>query len=276
LPSRVFRAYYLAEFPEEEGVVFGNISNCFKKDHLFEPAPLNLSETFVLAADLAKHEDYTWISVWSVQRRKVVWMDEWKDLSWELTLKKIAAVAAHYNNAEIIMDQTGLGDPLVEQIRGMDIQSKVEGYVFGNQSKRAVIDGLILGFEKQDFVIPYHSEDNHFRIMERAKEELESYEYEISDAGNIKYDAAEGFDCDAVISLALGYWKISNFLTPGFRSLDITGAESKQEKSLLTEEQILAKKKLQEEKNKNVLLDHYRNKLINLFNRGDDDNDDSD
>jgi hypothetical protein len=43
--------------------------------------------------------------------------------------------------------------------------------------------------------------------IETIIDELESFGYQISDAGNIKYGAPEGFNDDCVMSLALSIWQ---------------------------------------------------------------------
>jgi hypothetical protein len=211
LPEKAFRAYYLAQFPESGGVVFGNIDQCFDPAGTFEP-PLT-GHRYVLGSDLGKHRDFTVCFVMDVTTRRIVWREKWKDLDWNTTARKIIELGELYNFADIIIDATGVGDPVLDNMVASGTGCEVQGFKFTNQSKRPLVENLVLGFDKQDLILPGPD-------CADTKEELEYFGFEITDSGNIRYEAEEGHD-DEVFSLALCYWWVTNQITPGVRILNV-------------------------------------------------------
>ena len=66
--------------------------------------------------DLAKTEDYTVLVIMN-REREVVFCDRFHRLDWGLQIVRIKAATARYNNACILCDVTGVGDPIVEALR---------------------------------------------------------------------------------------------------------------------------------------------------------------
>lgn len=195
LPYDVFRQEYLAEFLEDGAGVFRGIRNCVKGE-LEEPQP---GHEYVLAWDVAKHTDFSVMIVMDTKRRHVVAFDRFNRIDYALQVNRLEALAKKYN-ARVIMDSTGVGDPLLEQVKSRGIIA--EGYQFTNTSKQQLIEHLAVMIEKQEISYP------DIKVLIN---ELMTYQYEITRAGNIKYYAPEGYHDDCVISLALAVWSCKNF-----------------------------------------------------------------
>ena len=73
-----------------------------------------------------------------------------------------------------------------------------EGYHLSNTSKQHLIEHLAVGIEQRFVTFPK---------IDVLIHELQVFEYEITRAGNLRYNAPSGFHDDCVISLALAYWK---------------------------------------------------------------------
>lgn len=213
LPERAFRCYYLAEFPESDGIVFTGIDRIFDERIKFEANP-NPGERYIASLDLAKHGDWTQLVVGSVQRRQIVCVLRWRDLGWEVSWRKALSYAQHYNTADCIIDATTYGDPILESMKAENQPCRVEGFNFTGSSKPALIQNLVLGIEKADVHIPADKDFSYCR------EELECYEFDLTESGHIKYGAPDGQHDDFVTALALFYHHLTHRVTPGIRIYD--------------------------------------------------------
>jgi len=190
LPERVFEALYNAVISEDGAGVFVNPRACFAGT-LQEP---QLGKVYVAGVDLARKHDFTVITVMDAYTHHVVHWDRFHDLPWHMQRDRIAAIARHYNHAKLCVDATGLGDPNIEELVRDGLL--VEGFVFTNQTKRELIERLVVALEKKQISFP---EEGTGTLIG----ELESFEYQTTAFGNITYSAPDGYKDDAVLSLAL-------------------------------------------------------------------------
>jgi len=191
LPSDVYTQEIEAEFLDMCSSVFKNIRACVK-GVLEEPQP---GREYLIGWDPAKYQDFSVIIVMDLYRRHVVGFERLQQIDYSFQIQKIELIAKKYNNAKIIVDSTGVGDPLLEALerRGLD----VEGVVLTNTSKKQLIENLSLGIEQQEISFPE---------IPVLLNELEIFEYQITHAGNVIYSAPEGYHDDCVLALALAYW----------------------------------------------------------------------
>jgi hypothetical protein len=92
------------------------------------------------------------------------------------------------------MDMTGVGDPLLEQLKKRQLVA--DGYLFNNTSKKTLIEELVVGIEQQRCTFP----DLPVLIGE-----LRTMEYTLTPSRLVQYAAPQGSHDDTVISLALAY-----------------------------------------------------------------------
>lgn len=229
LPERAFRCYYLAEFPESDGIVFSNINACFDPGIRFEENP-NPGEQYIASLDLARHGDFCVLIIGSVQRRCIVNILRWREMGWEASWRRALSYAEAYNNASCIIDCTTYGDPILESMQSSNTPCNVEGYNFTGKSKGPLIDNLVLGLEKTDIHIPAE------QATDWCKEELEIYEFDISESGNIKYGSPEGKYDDFVTSLAMWYWHLCHQQSPGIRVFDMNSVRRIEQENIQAEE----------------------------------------
>ena len=189
LPSDVFRQEYEAEFLQDSAGVFRNIKDCIAGS--FEE-PTNKS--YYIGWDIAKTQDFSVLTVMD-SNNQVVAFDRFNQIDYSLQLKRVEMLAKKYR-AVVLMDSTGAGDPVLEQLRKMGVA--VEGYHLSNTSKQHLIEHLAVGIEQRLLTFPQ---------IDVLVHELQVYEYEITRAGNLRYNAPSGFHDDCVISLGLAYWK---------------------------------------------------------------------
>jgi len=96
-----------------------------------------------------------------------------------------------------MVDSTGLGDPIISDLRTLGLT--IHEYQFTANSKRQLIDNLIIAIEQQEVSFP--------EIQELINE-LELFEYQ-STANGVKYGAPSGYHDDCIISLGLAYQLVS-------------------------------------------------------------------
>ena len=79
---------------------------------------------------------------------------------------------------------------------------RVKPYLFTARSKAALIDNLSLLLEQKKIVLP------KVELWPDAIDELESFEFAITDAGNVRTGAPSGTHDDIVIALGLAAWQL--------------------------------------------------------------------
>jgi len=192
LPERVFRQEYQAQFLDDGGEVFRGIRECVRGDFA---QPKN-AKRYYMGVDLAKSHDYTVIIILD-EGGHCVYFDRFNSIAWTVQKKRIIDTAKLFN-ASVLLDSTGLGDPILDDLI---YHISVEGFKFSNTSKRQLIENLSIGIERGSVSFP--------EIPELINE-LSIFSFEQSSTGVIRYNAPDGLHDDCVIALALAYWKYNN------------------------------------------------------------------
>ena len=192
LPEAIFAQEVLAEFVEGAGSVFRNIEACLAGQ--LQQAPVE-SGTYVMGVDLAKHEDWTVITVLDADTGQVVAWQRFQHLDWHIQREMIRTLYTTWGRPFTLVDSTGVGDPVVEELKreGMDC----EGFGFTAASKSELVTSLMLAFEQEAIHIP--------PSCDVLRSELGAYTYEMTPRGNVQYGAPAGFHDDAVMSLGLAW-----------------------------------------------------------------------
>ena len=187
LPRHVFEELYLGVAQDDIAGVFINIRACIANTF---SDPKN-DEMYYMGLDLAKHTDFTVISILN-SKKQLVYFERFNQLDWGFQKNKIESIANNYNGAEIVMDSTGIGDPIYDDLKERGLN--VVGLKFTNESKKRLIEGLSIAIQEKNISFPDISE---------LISELDMFEYQITPSGNITYAAPEGYNDDCVVSLAL-------------------------------------------------------------------------
>ena len=208
LPDRVFRQEFGAEFIEGSGAVFRNVRECAVLDWQ-EPAPQGI---YYAGLDLAKVEDYT-VLVMIKREREVVFVERFHRLDWAIQMARIEAATKRYRRARVLCDTTGAGEPIYESLRRSGCS--VDPYPFTMKSKSALVDNLVLMLEQKLIKLPKPE------LWPEGIDELESFEFSVTDAGNVRTGAPSGVHDDCVIALALAAWQIRpSKPVPGIHIID--------------------------------------------------------
>jgi hypothetical protein len=211
MPVAIFQQEYLAMFLNDESNVFRGVAGC-ERGSLEKPQQ---GRHYVLAADLAKHKDYTVIIVMDRITRHVVYIERFNKISWPFQKSRIIQIAQDYNRAYIIVDATGVGDAIYDDL--VESGLKVEPYkLHSNEPKRILIEKLILSIEQARISWPRADAECVFsdRMTKRQallqlRKELESYEFKKTPNGATKYEAPSGQHDDCVVALALANFVVA-------------------------------------------------------------------
>ena len=191
LPDYVFKELYLAE-PSEDG------SNPFGYQHIAASVkPLSNKQPKYFGIDLAKSFDYTCI-IGLDEDGMIAYFDRFQT-DWMQTKAKILSTIG---NASTMIDSTGVGDGIVEDIQRL--RPNVEGFKFSSSSKQQIMEGLVFAIQQRKTSV---LEGTH-------KNELETFEFEYSRTG-VKYTAPQGLHDDTVCAHALAYKCLSGFSSKG-------------------------------------------------------------
>jgi hypothetical protein len=193
LPEAVFKELYLAEPSDDQGNPFGlkAIARCIN------PMGMQQGASVVHGLDFAKKQDWTVDCGLDEHGRLTKFLR--MQVGWE---QQIPILKDSIGYTPTLADATGVGDPIVERLQKTP-GAKVEGYIFSQQSKQRLMEGLALAIQSgevsfpdaPDGALPHDHPGN-------IRRELEIFEYEYTRTG-VRYSAPEGFNDDCVMALAL-------------------------------------------------------------------------
>jgi hypothetical protein len=187
LPADAFRQYYEAEFMDNNAGVFAGLMDCVGGE--FETPRKGID--YIGGLDLAKHQDFTVFSVWNKSTRHLVKYYRFNKLNWPLQKREIIDIAKTWNDCQICIDRTGVGDAIYDDLAP---RLNLTPFHFTNHSKADLIQKYKLAIEKGMISFP----NDPIWLGEH-----EIYEYQISPSGNMTYNAPDGWHDDCVIAGAL-------------------------------------------------------------------------
>lgn len=194
MPERVFKQEYEASFLPDAAGVFRGIREIIKDDCLRDV--IN-GHRYLMGVDLGKHEDFTVLTVIDQMNNNVVFFDRFNKIDYPFQKARIVSTAKRYNNARIIVDSTGVGEPIKDDLQREGLF--IDDFKFSNKSKKELIEKASIYIEQKNVWIPPNID---------LIDELEAFGYELSDAGNIIYKAPSGVHDDCVMSLCLAIWEL--------------------------------------------------------------------
>jgi len=196
-PTALYSQEYEVQFLDGAAQFFKRVrNNIYPKDVILPD-----SGDFQLGVDLAKYNDWTVLTPFNLNYFVVYPQDRFNQVDWNLQKAKIEATARRYNNALIWPDSTGIGDPIIEDLksRGLNIGGEEgKGFKFTETSRQNLLNNLAILLEQDKIKIP----DDPGLLTE-----LESFQY-VLENGKIKVRVPEGLHDDRVMSLALAVWGI--------------------------------------------------------------------
>lgn len=204
-PQALYAQEYECSFIEGAGQFFRRINqNTYDQNKI-----LPEQGDFQLGVDLAKYQDWTVITPFNLNHFIAYPQERFNQVDWNLQKARIEASARRHaaidthESALIWPDATGVGDPVVEDLkaRGLRIGGEnQEGFKFSETSRTNLLNNLAILLEQDKIKIP----DDDGLISE-----LEAFTYSLTDRGKIRVGVPEGMHDDRVMSLALAVWGVS-------------------------------------------------------------------
>lgn len=199
MSQALYNQEFECDFLEGEGAVFRNVrAICTAKPE----KPVH-DELYVIGADLGKVQDYTVLTVYRRSTNEQVYKDRFREYEWPFQKKKIKAISKYYNDALVMLDATGLGDPVADDLIRAGVP--VEPIKITEPMKKEMIEKLSIWIEQQMIKIIANPND----LSDTTLIEFDNFSYDISNTGKIRYNAREGYHDDIVISHALAIWGLS-------------------------------------------------------------------
>lgn len=195
IPKETYLQNYEAIFFDQAASYFKNVRDIVSDDCLSEPIS---GHQYILAVDLAKYRDWNVITVLDKYEHKIVYIDRFQKENYTFVKEKILTLARKYNQATIILDSTGLGRPISDDLKREYLF--VNDFQFTGKSKEELLSKLKIYIDQKAILIP---------PFEPLIEELEAFTIKRLPSGRIIYSAPEGYHDDCVISLALAVWQLT-------------------------------------------------------------------
>jgi len=188
MTQALFNQEMECEFLEGEASVFRGVRDVMTS----EPEEPQDGHLYVMGTDLAKVQDYTVIAVYDRSTNKQVYQTRFNTIEWPYQKAKIRAVAEHYNNALVVLDATGIGDPIADDLLRAGVA--VEPFKFTNETKKDIVEKLSIWIEQKKIeMLP----------IEETAFEFDNFAYEMMPGGRLRYSAPIGLNDDIVMAHAL-------------------------------------------------------------------------
>jgi hypothetical protein len=188
MSQALYNQEWECEFLEGEGSVFRGVREVMTAQFA---KPIQ-DHYYVVGCDVAKVTDYTVLAVYDRQTNAQVYQDRFKTLEWPFQKRRIKAVADHFNRAVVVIDATGLGDPIADDLSRANVA--VESFKITEQSKKDLVEKLSIYIEQHRITMLPITETGF---------EFDNFSYTIGPTGKIRYEALQGFHDDIVMAHAL-------------------------------------------------------------------------
>lgn len=192
-PEAFFEQEYYCKFIEGAGSFFRRVRENVKED-----SGDHTNHQFQIGVDLAKYQDWTVITPFCLNCFHALQQDRFNQVDWNLQKARIQAVAYKYNNARVVVDATGVGDPIAEDLANSGLN--VEGFKFTEMSRRQLLDNLAVLIEQDRVKL---SPDDGLVA------ELQSMMFTLNEAGKVKVAVPDSLHDDRIMSLALAVWQVT-------------------------------------------------------------------
>ena len=192
LPEAIYKAEYEGEFLEGESQVFSNFNNCTFNNKY--PMP---SGKVYIGVDLGRESDYT-VAVAMDRAGNVIdiYRDNQKD--WDLMQDNILQLTRKWS-ATLMVETNSMGTVIFESLKKR--WPDTHPFVTSNQSKKDIIESLILAFNEESVKIP------DLELAPELHQELEVFEMSYNPkTRTVKYAARPPFHDDIVMALSIANW----------------------------------------------------------------------
>lgn len=204
MSQALYNQEFECEFLEGAGSVFRNVRECMTAQPHDPNTPEHKDDIYVIGCDLAKVKDWTVVRVYSRTTNSLVFSDRFQTIEWPFQKKRIQMISKHFRNALVMLDATGIGDPICDDLLRANVP--VEPIKITEPLKKELVEKLSIWIEQKKV---------HLLKDETALFEYENFSYNIGPTGKIRYGAKEGFHDDIVMADALAVWSLQPIYQEG-------------------------------------------------------------
>jgi len=194
MSKALYAQEYLCSFTENASAVFRDIEKHTYPAHEWVH---NDNAKYQLGVDLAKFNDYTVLTPFNLTTFQVGPQDSFNKIDYSLQKAKIEGAYYQYNKPLVVMDSTGVGNPVVDDLVNKGIN--ISPFTFTYNSRNELLINLQILLEQDKIKIPDDPE---------LLEELKSAFFDVTPQGRTKIVVPDDKHDDRIMSLALAVWQI--------------------------------------------------------------------
>lgn len=183
---------YEAKFSEDRGAVFRRITEAVAPAPYDRPQP---GHAYVVGVDWGRSKDYTAIAVVDAANGKMVALERFNEVGWELQRSRLAGIVNKWRPQVIWAEANSIGEPNIDALvrQGFPIRR----FYTSAKSKAPLIESLALAIERNEITLL----DDSVLLGELA-----DYSLERLPNGGYRYGAPVGRHDDTVIATALAWY----------------------------------------------------------------------
>lgn len=204
LPERLFRNYYLGEFSDAVGSVFGSfnhvLSNDFDEPTYYEMKwQTNVDCYCGIDWSSGQLQDYTAISFFNSNKQQI-YLERFNDLDETQTINRIVELLKQFRPKVTQYEKNGIGvvygGLLTKAVNAAGLSVGLKPFNTSNTSKTKLVNSLIVAIQNSDIQLLND---------EALINEMTTYEVQVLPSGNVTYNAAKGSHDDLVMATMLSY-----------------------------------------------------------------------
>jgi phage FluMu gp28-like protein len=202
VPEAIFRQEYLGSF-EDSAAVFKNVEELCNLKQQKEPIE---DVRYFAGIDIGMLHDDTVITIFD-KDANMVYMDKFTGLESPELLERLLKTISKWKPFKTLIETNNQGLLVYQQLKRN--WSNIEEFTTTNSTKEEIINQLVAAFSSK--TIRCLNDDE--LILQ-----LNSFIFELTKTGKIRYTAASGFHDDIVMSMAIAYsavysanYRVSNF-----------------------------------------------------------------
>lgn len=194
-PERKFRQEFLGEFIDDASSVFRGVHEAATADYQFDPVP---GHVYVGGLDWGRVEDFTTLVIIDATERRMVHLDRFNQIGWELQSNRIREACEHWKPAVVWAESNAVGQSVTDALIASGLP--VRPFHMNPTSKPPLIQSLALAIEQRQIELL-----NDTVLVN----ELLSFEEIALPSGGYRYSAPKGMHDDTVIASALAWYGVT-------------------------------------------------------------------
>ena len=204
LPERLFKNYYLGEFADAVGSVFGAFHHVLSND-FDEPTyyTMKWQHNIDCYAGIdwgsGQHQDYTVISFFNSKNQQI-YIERFNDKDETQTINRIVELLKEFRPKVTQYEKNGIGvvygGLLSKAVANEGLNVGIRAFSTSNTSKAKLVNRLVVAIQNDEVQLLND---------ETLINEMTTYEMQMTSSGNVTYNGAKGCHDDMVMATMLSY-----------------------------------------------------------------------